>query len=225
MRGSGIRDPDAGFTITELLVYVALFGVVVSAFYSLFITNLKSYSSQENTIEMTQDLRGAMDVMVREIRMAGYDPLGAGGIGFVDDTKDKYDTDRNSIHFTMDFNKDGNTDGRNEDINYYLYTPKGGTQNLGRRTGPPGHRATAPLADNIADLTFTYTYADGQKSDDVDPPRDPSDADGDDTNDYDDIRSIGISITAQAPEKDPMSGRLRPQTLTSRVRLRNAGLD
>ncbi len=220
MRGIRIRDPNAGFTITELLVYVALFGVVVSAFYSLFITNLKSYSSQENTIEMTQDLRGAMDVMVREIRMAGYDPLGAGGIGFVDDAKDNYDSDLNSIHFTMDFNSDGNTNGRNEDINYYLYRSEG-IQKLGRRTGG----VTAPLAENIADLTFTYTYADGRKSDDVDPPRDPSDSDGDDTNDYDDIRSIGISITAQAPEKDPMSGRLRPQTLTTRVRLRNAGLD
>jgi type IV pilus assembly protein PilW len=187
MSGIGIRDPKAGFTITELLIYVALFGVVVSAMYSLFITNLESYSSQEDTMEMTQDLRAAMDIMVREVRMAGYDPTRAGGIGFLgddhndpNDPDDRYNSDGNSIHFTMDINGDGDTDDPsgdpnedpNEDITYYLYTSQG-VQKLGRRTGPPPlpgpplkrRRATSPLAENITDLTFTYTYADGQTSD------------------------------------------------------------
>ena len=53
-----------------------------------------------------------------------YDPTGAGGIGFVGDADDRYNTDANSIHFTTDVtdtagtgNPDGLTDGPNEDIN------------------------------------------------------------------------------------------------------------
>ena len=111
---------ESGFTIVELLIYMVMFVVVLGSMYSIMISNTRSYSSQENKVEMTQDLRAGMNLMVTEIRMAGCDPTDIDGVGFVDNADDRYDTDANSIHFTEDIDADGAI-ANSENINYYLY--------------------------------------------------------------------------------------------------------
>lgn len=210
---------NRGFTLVELLIYIALFGVLSTFVYNLFIHNFKTHSSQQSTMAMTQDLRASLGLMVRELRMAGYDPTGAGGIGFVGDADDRYNTDANSIHFTTDVtdtagtgNPDGLTDGPNEDINYYLYASDG-IQKLGRRTagGVP-----QPVAENIAALTFTYTFADGGTGV-------PDETDGDTTNDLDDIRSVQITVTGETAENDPLTKQKKTKAHTTTVKIRNLG--
>ncbi|MEE8430492.1 MAG: prepilin-type N-terminal cleavage/methylation domain-containing protein [Candidatus Desulfatibia sp.] len=118
-----------GFTLVELLIAMAIGAVLLTATYELLNTNSKLYYSKENTMVMTQDLRAATDFLIREIRMAGYNPTGASGIGF------QNDSDATSIHFTMDIDGDGAITGtNNEDIEYLIY-PQNDIQSLGRRTG------------------------------------------------------------------------------------------
>ncbi len=211
---------NRGFTLIELLIYIALFGILSTFIYSLFIQNFKTHSSQQNTMVMTQDLRASMGLMIRELRLAGYDPNDAGGVGFLDDADDRYDTDGNSIRFTTDItdtagtgNPDGLTDGPNEDVNYYLYT-SGGIQKLGRRTSGGGN--PQPVAENISGLTFAYTFADGGTGT-------PDLTDGDTTNDLDDIRAVQITITAETAEKDPLTKQKKTKAYTTAVKIRNLG--
>ena len=60
--------------MVELLVAMAIGLVVLSAMYSVFTIQNKTFSKQEQIVEMQQNTRAAMDMMSREIRMAGYDP-------------------------------------------------------------------------------------------------------------------------------------------------------
>lgn len=196
----------------ELLMSIMLGSLVLTAIFSLFITQSKQYSSQENSVEMVQGLRASMDLMTREIRLAACDPTGAGGIGFQDNANDNYNTDANSIRFTLDTTgtagtgePDGLVDGPNEDINYYLYT-SGGIQKLGRRTGGSGN--PQPVIEDVTNLTFTYY-----------------DANGATTSTLSDIRSVQISLTAQTERDDPLLGVRKTMTQICQIRVRNAGLD
>jgi len=199
-----------GFTLVELLVYIALTGIVLTGIYSLLISNSKAYTSQENSMAMNQDLRAAMDMMVREIRMAGYDPTRAGGMGFIGGGPANDVSDSDSIRFTLDLNDDGASTGSNEDINYYLYTTSG-VQKIGRKSTSAG--SPQPIAETITALGFVYRDAnDGVLT----PPLDAAAAAA--------IRTVQISITAQTPNLDPILGYRKTRTYNSRVRIRNAGL-
>jgi type IV pilus assembly protein PilW len=204
---------EQGFTFLELLIYMALLIVALTATYSIFITNTKSYSSQENKVEMTQDLRGAMELMVTEIRMACYDPTGAGDIGFLDNADDTYDTDANSIHFMMDSDGSGAI-ANAENINYYRKT-SGGVQQLIRRDGSGGEPV---LGENITGVAFSYRFADGGTGA-------PDETDGDLTNDLDDVRAVQITITGETAKTDPITRAKKTRSQTSWVVVRNAGLE
>lgn len=203
---------EKGFTLVELFIYMAIFIVVLGSLYSILITNTKSYSSQENKVEMTQDLRAGMELMVTEIRMAGCDPTAVGGIGFLNNADDRYDTDANSVHLTMDTDSDG-TIANSEDINYYRKT-SGGVQQIVRRMGDGSEPV---VAENITGLIFSYRFADGDTGV-------PDETDADSTNDLNDIRSVRIWIDGETAKTDPVTGVKKTRTQRSWVVVRNAGL-
>ena len=226
------KNKENGFTLVELLIAMTIGLIILAALSTTFLMQRKIYDIQEQVAEMVQTARAAMDMMSREIRMAGYNPTGTGGIGFVNNADDRYDTDANSIHFTTDIGDgidndgdgrvdepdetvcDGNTNDTNEDINYYLYTADG-IQKIGRRTGGAG--SPQPVAENISGLSFSYRFADGDTGI-------PDETDGDDTNDLEDIRSVQFSITARTTKPAPDSSGYRTYTLTSFITPRNLGL-
>ncbi len=204
---------EKGFTLIELLVYISLLLIVLGTLYTILITNTKTYSSQENKVEMTQDLRAAMELMVTEIRMAGCDPTGAGIFGFVDDADDNLNTDANSIHFTKDTDTIDGVLDNSEDISYYL-TTSGGVQRVVRRLGD----GTTPMvANNITGLTFLYGFADGSTG-----TPDMSNAATND--DFGNVRRVQITITGQTAQEDAVTGAFKTRTQASWVVIRNAGL-
>jgi len=66
------ENSEQGFTLIELLIAMALALVVIGSLASTFIIQQKTYNTQEQIVEMTQNARAAMDMMTREIRMTGY---------------------------------------------------------------------------------------------------------------------------------------------------------
>lgn len=72
MTPGGVGKNQQGFTIIELMISLAIAGVVMGALYSLFISQQKVLGVQDQDAEMHQAARAAMDAMVREFRMIGY---------------------------------------------------------------------------------------------------------------------------------------------------------
>ena len=170
-RSSSFNVLSQGFTIIELLVGMAVSLLALTAIYSTFQAQHKSYLMQQEVAAMQQNLRAAMFYMQREIRMAGCDPLGTAGAGIIAASD-------SSINFSEDVRgdnvgdpPDGNLNDPNENITYSL---SGG--NLVRNTGGGNWIA----AENIDALNFVYL-----------------DANGSETAVLADIRSVEITIVAR----------------------------
>jgi len=81
-----ILDDDRGLTLVELLVALALAAMVSLALVSTFTSYSRTRTVQENVIAMQQNLRAALYLMGRDLRMAGYrgpNPTSAPAAGFV----------------------------------------------------------------------------------------------------------------------------------------------
>jgi type IV pilus assembly protein PilW len=198
-----MQTNDKGFTLVEIMIALALSGIVMAAIYTAFLSQQRSYLAQEQVSEMQQNIRAGVDILTREIRMAGGDPDpnqdGGAGAGIITAIAGE-------LRFTQDITDDGSTgdsDGdvndSGEDITYSLYTASDGVQKLGRKN-PTLNQA---VAENIDQLEFYYTLSDGSLSL---APTDP-----------DDIRSVQISILAKAGQPDPNFVNTEPYTSASGV--------
>ena len=63
---------NKGITLIELLVALVITGILVGAIYRTFIGQQKTYTVQEQVVDMQQNVRGGINRMMREIRMAGF---------------------------------------------------------------------------------------------------------------------------------------------------------
>ena len=177
---------DKGFTLIELLVAMAIAGVVMAGIYSAYSSQQRSYIVQEQVAGMQQCLRAAMDLIEREIRMAGYDPYQNSGAGIIA-------AGVNNISFTFvadddlyDNDGDGDTDesGELKTIRYSLYdSGSDGDNDLGRSVGAGTNKA---VAENIDALNFIYLREDGTPTADVP-----------------EMRSIQITVVARSDRVDP----------------------
>lgn len=203
-----------GFTLVEVLITLLISGIVMASIYSAFQSQQNSYLAQEQVAEMQQNIRGGLDLMIREIRMAGYDPEGTAypnpndpAVGIVTVAT------QGRFSFTQDFNEDGeiNTADTNEDISFAFssgtFDAESGTAaagdgivddldgdgvnndvgQLGRNTGG----GYMPIAENIQAVEFYYTMEDGTQT--TNPAA---------VGQLDEIRSVQISILARAGNID-----------------------
>lgn len=67
-----VLKKQKGFTLVELLVTLAITLVVVASLSSTFVFQRKTYDTQQQTNEMVQNARAAMDLMTSEMMMTGY---------------------------------------------------------------------------------------------------------------------------------------------------------
>jgi prepilin-type N-terminal cleavage/methylation domain-containing protein len=63
---------NEGVTLIELLVAMAISAILIAAIYRTFISQQKTYTVQEQVVDMQQNVRVAINRMMREIRMAGF---------------------------------------------------------------------------------------------------------------------------------------------------------
>lgn len=216
---------ERGFTIIELLVATALSGIVMACVYSTYILNQRTHFVQGQVSAMQQNLRAALYFMETEIRMAGYNPSNASGVGILT-------ADTDSMQFTMDINDDaatGSPDGdvsdSNENITYSIGDGDGDGDDDLMRNDANGS-GNNPVAENIDALDLVYLDEDGNPTTTV-----PS------------IRSVQISIVARTGLGDPgctntqsysnqqgtviftaPGDKFRRRLLTAEVKCRNLGL-
>ncbi len=66
------RGPARGFTLLEALLASVIFLVVVGAIYVSYSGNSALFTRGERMTDLQQNARGSLDLLSREIRMAGY---------------------------------------------------------------------------------------------------------------------------------------------------------
>lgn len=174
-----------GFTLIELLVSMGIAAVVLAAISNTFISQNKFYNAQELVNEMQQNARAAIDLITREVKMAGYDPT---GLAITANNGIPYSA--SELQILADLTGNQALTENDEDI---TYTYDSANLRIQRASGA----TTTTVADNIADFTFDYLDASGAA-----------------TETTANIRQIEVSITARTSKPVPDSGHLTYQLTT-----------
>lgn len=216
---------QAGFSVLEAIVSMALFLVVLTGVLSIYTPSRLIYARGEAQTDVQQNARLGMAEMSRQIRMSGYfpenfsdappfpalrDPLLIATDGFL------------AIH--------GDADGSGASA-AFSFCLDGGV--LRRSRGPIDEddsfecSAGDVLAENVSELHFTYYDADGNPV--PDPPSTPyalddqapgSAPDLDDTTERASIRRVVVTLTVETDT--PHTG-VQTYHLVSDAWLRNGG--
>ncbi len=67
-----------GISLIELMVALVISAILIAALYRTFIGQQKTYTVQEQVVDMQQNARFAINKMIKEIRMGGF-----GSVGFI----------------------------------------------------------------------------------------------------------------------------------------------
>lgn len=67
-----IFKKEKGLTLIELLIAMVISALVIAGLYRTFIGQQKTYTVQEQIVDMQQNARAAVNRMMTEIRMAGF---------------------------------------------------------------------------------------------------------------------------------------------------------
>lgn len=173
-----------GFTLVELMIALLIGGIVLAAIMTSFRGQHATYLSQDQVVEMQQNIRVAMNVMARDIRYAGFDPnenLGA-KISTAKEDELVFSRARDDDHEQLEF------------IRYQLYTAYSGTDRARSALGLSRNDSLAGLtnmavAEHIEKLEFYYIM-DGSRS--LNPA----------SSELDEIQGVEISMLARAANED-----------------------
>jgi type IV pilus assembly protein PilW len=77
-----MKRRERGFTLVELMIVLVLTSIATVGMYRSYVSFTTSAEVEEQKTELNQNMRIALNRMVREFRMAGYDPLGTAEAGF-----------------------------------------------------------------------------------------------------------------------------------------------
>lgn len=217
-----LHKTNRGFTLVELLVVMVLGLVLLGAVLKTLVSQNRTNAVQQEVAYAQQNVRAAMDLMVHEIRNAGYNPADVSGFDGI------LAADATYIRIQSDLNGDGDTDDAPgssptapdledpyEDVTY-----KFDSTNLLLRRGVRNDPTAAPepptMVEDVSNLQFSYGFADGGTGI-------PSDADVDDTNDLEDIRIVMIQLGVRTENRGHDTGQYRYRNLVNAVRIRNLG--
>ena len=164
-----------GFTLVELMVSMSIGMVILAGVTTTFMSQTRIYNAQEQINEMQQNARGALDIITREVKMAGYNPNGASFVGVT------YSSTQLMIQADLDSSGGISTGSTANERITYAYDAANN-----RITRAVGSGTAQALAEHISAFTFGYL-----------------DTNGTATTVSASIRQVSISITAMTAKPDP----------------------
>jgi len=193
---------ERGFTLIELMMAMTIMLLVMTAIYTTFNSQTRSWMVGQEIASMQQNLRAGMYYLERSIRMAGYDPKNSKAFGFVSNLPAPYSdrgatTDGDDIAFTVDNDSDKVIDTNSNELVAYRRNPLTSELEILDINDSGTWKA---VAQNISSVVFTYLDADNVV-----------------TNNLPDIRTVQITLTARSGRASVTSTR----SITTRVRCRN----
>jgi type IV pilus assembly protein PilW len=204
-----------GATLIELLVALVICGVVVGAIYRLFIVQTRAYTVQDEVVEVQQTVRSAMEILLRDLRMTGYDDDSVASAVTIP-TAIPVMAD-NSITVSYEYNLQQHVVAYWTDVSLTLWR---------QQTINGAAQPADILLQNVNNLGFTYGI-DANEDGAVD------DQNGDgliDDNDWiasggvgtSKVIAVRVALTARPTSVNPdVQTRVSPRTLTSAVSFRN----
>lgn len=243
---------NRGFTLVELMITLAMSGIIVAAVYSAYNIQQKTYYTQGQVVEMQQNIRAALELMSSEIRMAGYDPGGDAKASIppkvsLPPTFSAAATYKGTASSKFSFSADLNDNGVDTDVSERVVFclevtgPDNATPELTDGCDDDGVadsgvaavlRNSQEIAEGIHAIEFYYILDDG-----VTKTLAPTDAQ------LDHIRTVQITLLAIAEQRDPKytnaetyttasgatwgpyNDNFRRRILTSSVNIRNQGFN
>jgi type II secretory pathway component PulJ len=201
------HKPCVGFSLVELLVVLSVFTFVVGGVFTVFSKGQTRYAFEQDVTEAQQSARNAIDMMEREIRLAGFPKTSyydtALGYTINSNTVAKGFTTSNATD--MVFEGDINEDGIVEVVEYNL---NGSTLQRSAVAKPGGGvAATASfkiLSENVRSLSFTYY-----------------DAAGTTTTVPANVRRVQVDLNLSTNKVDPETRRLRTVSVSTMALARN----
>ena len=213
-----------GFTLVELLVSMVLSFLLLGAVYSVYRVQAHTVKVQEKRQEAQEYARVVLDMIVREVRNAGSNPLQAtsgtncagtptaGTPGVVSATS-------TTIAITYDYRSgassttpDGSCNSADEEITYAYQTP--GPQNCPSGKGDivrTANGTSEPITDcNVTAFSLAYYAKDSSTA------MSPVVADN--------IQRVKMTMTVQSKDPDGEFGGQITSTVYSNIDLRNRGL-
>jgi len=170
-----------GLTLTELMISLAIFGVIMGVLFGFLVGARNSYSDTREKAQYQQSMRAVMSLITREVRSAGCDP---GEAGF-----DKFAlADAGGLQVRMDLNADNDflDIGPDENVSYNF---AGGNLTRDNGNGPQ------VILRGIQAFTFTYFDEVGNQLAAV-----PLSAANRDL-----VRFVGINIQGQTDQGEPVT--------------------
>jgi prepilin-type N-terminal cleavage/methylation domain-containing protein len=182
------------FTLVELMVALAMATIFITATLTIADMSISTYGAQERVSEAQQSVRAALDLMVRDVRMAGYDPMAVNAGPTID--IGILAASQTSLHFSADLNADQVNNGGTEDLTYYY-----DADNKRLRQKEGGKAAPQTFIENVNAVKFSYF-----------------DANGDPTERLDDIVTVVVTLTVEDRYRKDVTFQ---RTLTTRINCRN----
>lgn len=140
-----------GLTLVEMMISLAIFGVVMGVVFGFMTGTRDSYDQTRSKVQYQQAVRATVSLMTNEIRSTGCDPTNAGFDRFAV-------ADDLTFRCRADLNGDGDaTDvGPDEDVVYVFDSGAGTlTRDNGNGEGP------LVILRNLTNFSFIYRDADG----------------------------------------------------------------
>jgi len=168
-----MRLNPRGYTLIELLIAMAVASILITMIFQIQGARQKAHAKQKQAVEMQQNIRAAISLMKREIRMAGYDPAASDGLdndltAGIDDAGESagsgiHIAGRSMIQFSYDNNVSTSID--TEELVTYRFSgtddatndgiADAGAASFGRRTGAG---TGWPVAESIQAVGFAYAF-------------------------------------------------------------------
>jgi prepilin-type N-terminal cleavage/methylation domain-containing protein len=205
---SSIRNliiDERGLTLVELMIVLVLSLFLMAAVYMTFQVQKSTSDTQQEVVAVQQDVRAVLDIMARDIRLAGCDPTMGSNAGL---TAAQSGTDR--ITFTMDLNEDGDTLDTDEAVSYSY-------------AGTVLTRTVSGVATVLTDRAtgFALEYRNGSNA-----VVNPTGGGGAFLTDAEagTVRSVEVTLELQSRKRDVDINDFIRRSMTRQLRMRNLGL-
>jgi len=194
-----------GITLIELLVALVIGGIIIAGIYRVFIAQGRAYVVQDQVVETQQNIRSAMEILLRDLRMAGFDG---------DNTPLTTSITPGANTITIFYERNGAVRQTSYSVD--------GTSRLMRNQVPPeippSEAGGDPILTNVSTLNDIFTYGI-----DTDNPLDGM------VNSWVSAGAVGtsriiavqVSLTASPTQVNPDINVVTPRTLQSTITLRN----